>query len=357
MALSPSQSFLGSAGRLAVLAVFWLSALTGCGDPESRRAAEDGAADLSGSVTLDGSSTVFPLAEAVAEEFMREHPSVRVTVGVSGTGGGFGKFVRGETDISTASRPMKAEEAEQAAAAGIEFVELPIAYDGLAVVVHPSNTWATCLSVGELKRIWEPGSTIRSWAQVRPGFPDRPLVLYGPGTDSGTYDYFTGSVVGEEGASRTDFSSSEDDNVLATGVAGDEGGLAYFGLAYYEALSDRLSLVGVDPATDGAATPPNCVTPTAETVANGTYRPLARPEFIYVAAASLERPEVRAFAEAFVRLAPELAREVGTVPLAPATMELVRARLAAGTRGTVFSGAPTGVSLDSLLSGPDRPAR
>ncbi len=330
-----------------------LATLMGCAGCDSRTGG------LQGAVGVDGSSTVFPLAEAVAEEFMRDHPGVRVTVGVSGTGGGFGKFVRGETDLSNASRPIKPDEMEAADAAGIGFVELPVAYDGLAVVVHPSNTWAECLTVGELRRIWAPGSRVHSWAQVRAGFPDRPLVLYGPGTDSGTYDYFTKSVVGEEGASRTDFSSSEDDNVLVQGVAGDATALGYFGLAYYLNNADRLKLVAVDSsAAEGPPTAARCVVPTFETVGNGTYVPLARPEFIYVRTTSLERPAVRTFVEAFLAFAPSLASEVGMVPLLPEAYALVRARLDARTEGSAFQDVRPGTSVGRVLSaGNAAPAR
>ena len=320
------------------------SALAGCAGCDGR--ATDG---LTGEVRADGSSTVFPLSEAVAEEFMRDQPGVRVTVGVSGTGGGFGRFGRGETDISNASRPIKVDEIEKAAEGGVSFIELPVAYDGLAVVANPGNTWATCLSVAELKAIWEPGSRVDSWADVRPGFPDLPLVLYGAGTDSGTYDYFMEVIVGGDGGSRTDYSASEDDNVLVQGIEGDEGALGFFGLAYYEASADRLSLVGVDSTTTGPARADRCVRPTPETVSDGRYAPLARPEFIYVRTSSLQRPAVRAFVDTFLDLADELAREVGAVPLPPATMALVRARLAARTEGSAFSGVEAGTRIDEVL--------
>ena len=341
-----SRSYTASAVLLVAVC-----GLAGCAGCDGR--ATDG---LQGEIRADGSSTVFPLSEAVAEEFMRDHPGVRVTVGVSGTGGGFGRFGRGETDISNASRPIKADEIDKATAGGVSFVELPVAYDGLAIIVHPTNTWATCLSVAELKAIWEPGSQVRSWAQVRPGFPDRALVLYGPGTDSGTYDYFTEVIVGEGGASRTDFSASEDDNVLVQGVGGDAGALGFFGLAYYEANADRLGLVGVDSTTAGPAQAARCVRPTPETVSDGRYAPLARPEFIYVRTSSLERPAVRAFVDTYLALAPALAREVGAVPLPPATMAAVRARLAARTEGSAFSAVEAGTRVDDVLRGSPSPA-
>ncbi len=263
---------------------------------------------LSGTVRVDGSSTVFPITEAVAEEFGKKHPGVKVLVGISGTGGGFKKFVVGETDINDASRPIKAEEKEKAQANGISWVELPVAYDGLSVVVHPSNTWVDCLTVEELKRIWSPGSEIRRWSQIRPGFPDRPLSLYGPGHDSGTFDYFTEAVVGKEKSSRTDYSASEDDNVLVQGVSRDPNALGYFGFAYYEENAGKLKLLGVDGGE-------GCVKPSRETVLQGKYRPLSRPLYIYVNISSLRRPEVREFVRFYLENASELVSEVGYIPL------------------------------------------
>ena len=337
-------------GPLAGVALALLLAVSGCAGCDGRPT--DG---LQGDVRSNGSSTVGPLAEAVAEEFMRDNPGVRVTVGVSGTGGGFGKFARGESDISNASRPIKPEEIADAAAGGVTFVELPVAYDGLAVVVHPENTWATCLSLGELKAIWEPESAVDSWADIRPGFPDREIVLYGPGTDSGTYDYFTGAVVGEEGESRTDFAASEDDNVIVQGVEGDVGALGFFGLAFYEANAERLRLVAVDSTASGPPRPARCILPTAETVSDGRYAPLARPEFIYVRTSSLANPAVATFVETFLALAPDLAREVGAVPLPPATMALVRARFTSRTEGSAFSGIPAGTRVDAVLNSASAP--
>ena len=303
-----------------------LALLQGCAGCEDR--AEDG---LAGTVRVDGSSTVFPITEAVAEEFMRDHPGARVTVGVSGTGGGFAKFVRGETDINDASRAIKASEAQQAAAAGIEYIELPVAYDGLAIVVHPDNDWAECLTLDELRRIWEPGSEVRSWREVRPSFPDRPLKLYGPGTDSGTYDYFTAAVSGEEGASRADFTASEDDNVLVQGIAGDEGSLGYFGLAYFEENESRLKLLGVDAGS-------GCTKPSARTVQDGRYQPLARPEFIYVNRASAADSAVAAFVRFYLEYAAPLAEEVGAVPLSDTAYAMVTDRFERRTTGSLFGG-------------------
>ena len=310
--------------RALLLPILCLAGCAGCepADPDG----------LSGAVRIDGSSTVFPLTEAVAEEFMRDHPGVRVTVGASGTGGGFAKFARGETDLSDASRAIEDDEVQSLEAAGIGFVELPVAYDGIAVVVHPETDWVDCLTLAELRRIWEPESEIDSWADVRRGFPDVPIALYGPGTDSGTYDYFTAAVMGEEGASRTDYTASEADYVLVQGVAGDAGALAYFGLAYYENSRDQLKLLALDSGS-------GCVRPSAETVQTGRYAPLARVEFVY---ANAERARQDRALDAFVRFylqsASVLAAEVGAVPLSEAAYGLVRERYEAGTTGSAFAG-------------------
>ncbi|PZN09482.1 MAG: phosphate ABC transporter substrate-binding protein [Bacillota bacterium] len=264
---------------------------------------------LSGTITIDGSSTVYPITQAVAEEFMAEHPGVNVTVGVSGTGGGFQKFTRGEIEISNASRPIEADEQAAAEEAGIEYTELQVALDGIAVVVNPQNDWVDHLTVEELKRIWEPNSTVRTWRDVRPEWPDEPIRLYGPGTDSGTFDYFTEAVVGKEGASRTDYTASEDDNQLVTGVANDKYALGYFGFAYYVENRDKLRAVPID----GGRGP---VEPTEETIASGSYTPLSRPLFIYVNnEAYRTRPEVRAFVDYYLEVVGELAPEVGYIPL------------------------------------------
>ena len=259
-------------------------------------------------VEIDGSSTVFPITEAVAEEFQKVHSDVQVNVGVSGTGGGFKRFIRGETDISDASRPIKPSEAEKAATNGIEYLELKVAIDGLSVMVNKENDFVDCLTVEELKRIWEPGSTVDSWNDVRPEWPDRPLRLYGPDTDSGTFDYFTEEIMGEARRSRADYTASPDDNVLVQGIAGDRNGLGYFGYAYYIENTDKLKLVAVDSGN-------GCVLPTGETIQGGQYTPLSRPLFIYVSRKSLERPEVKAFVEFYMENAPELVREVGYIPL------------------------------------------
>ncbi len=319
-------------------------ATSGCGDGGNRQGGENG---LRGAVRIDGSSTVYPITEAVAEEFMLENPGVQVTVGVSGTGGGFAKFTRGEIDISNASRPIKPSEAEQAAQAGIEFIEIPVAYDGLAVVVNPQADWVDCLTIEELKAIWEPGSQVDSWNDIRPTFPNQPINLYGAGTASGTYDYFTAAVVGEEGASRTDFTASEDDNVLVQGVAGDRNALGFFGYAYYDNNQDRLKLLGID---DGnPANGEGCIKPSTETVRNGQYQPLARPEFIYVNSASAQDSTIRAFVEFYIENAPVLTQEVGYVPLSDEAYQLALQRFRENKTGSLFQGSEAGVRIEDLF--------
>jgi len=248
---------------------------------------------ISGSVKLDGSSTVAPITIAAAEMFMEQQPRIRVTVGISGSGGGFKKFLDANpslrTDISDASRSIKPSEIERAAKLGIEFIEVPVGIDGITVMVHPSNNFCGHLTVTELKRIWEPGSAITNWSQVRKGFPDVPLKLYGPGTDSGTFDYFTKAIVGEEKSSRSDYTASESDNVLVRGIAGDIGSLGYFGYSYYAANRDKLRLVGID---NGNGTP---VVPSLDVIRSGSYKPLSRPMFLYVNKNAYQRPEVKAF--------------------------------------------------------------
>lgn len=262
-------------------------------------------------IKIDGSSTVFPITEAVAEEFQKDkRGSVRVTVGVSGTGGGFKKFCSDNlavrTDISDASRPIKDEEKAACEAAGVKYMEIPVAYDGITVVVNPSNTWADNMTVEELKTMWEPAAegSVEQWNDVRSSWPEQELVLFAPGADSGTFDYFTDEIVGESGASRTDYTPSEDDNVLVQGVVGDPNALAYFGIAYYLENQDQLKAVAV-----------NGVKPTLETVSNGSYTPLSRPLFIYVnTEAAKSKPEVKEFVEYYLQNAPALVEEVGYVP-------------------------------------------
>ena len=279
------------------------------------------ASTLSGAIQIDGSSTVFPIAEAVAEEFQRMHPATRVTVGVSGTGGGFKRFCAGEIDISDASRPVKDSERQECAAAGITFHEIRVAWDGLSVVTNPGNDFVDCLTTAELKTIWEPGSTINNWSQVRAGFPDKKLTLYGPGTDSGTFDYFTEAIVGEEDASRPDYTASEDDNVLVQGVQGEDGSLGYFGFAYYEENAGSLKLLGVD---SGAG----CVQPSVQTIESGQYAPLSRPLYFYVNDVGLAKPQVAAFLEFALGEGSALVRDVGYIPLRSEQYEEERAKIA-----------------------------
>lgn len=273
---------------------------------------------LSGTVSADGSSTVFLITEAVAEEFKKGSPGVDVAVGESGTGGGFQKFCNGETDIADASRAIKDEEKAACTAKAIEFVELKIAKDGLSVVVNTSNTWADCLTAAELKKVWEPGSKVDNWNQVRSGFPDEPLKLYGPGTASGTFDFFTKEINGEEKATRTDYTASEDDNTLVQGVAGDAGAMGYFGYAYYAENTDKLKVLGVD----GGA---GCIKPSDETVKNETYAPLSRPLFIYLKKASLSRPEVKAFVDFYLSNINTLIGDIGYTPLPDADLAAAKA--------------------------------
>jgi phosphate transport system substrate-binding protein len=302
-------------------------------------------------VQVDGSSTVFPISEAVAEEFQKANPNVRVTVGISGTGGGFQKFCRGETDISDASRPIRPAEIEACQKAGIEYIELPIAYDGLAVVVNPKNAWAETITVDELKILWSPeaqGKILR-WNQVRPSWPNREIRLFGAGVDSGTYDYFTEAVVGKEGASRGDFTSSEDDNVLVQGVGSDELALGFIPFAYVEQNQGRLKLVPVDDAK--ADNGSGAIAPSAETVRNGTYQPLSRPLFIYVARKAADKPEIQRFVDAFFTSA-ELVREVGYVELTPQIYELAKKHFVERRVGTAFGegGSQVGMTLEKLLT-------
>jgi len=298
--------------------------------------------DISGKVTADGSSTVYPITEAVAEEFRSKAPNVQVTVGISGTGGGFKRFCAGETDLQNASRPIKPEEDAKAKEAGVEYIELPVAYDGLSVIVNPKNDFVDHLTVDELKAIWGPGSTIKNWKEVRKGFPDSPLHLFGPGTDSGTFDYFTEVINGKAKESRPDYTASEDDNVLVQGVAGDVGALGYFGFAYYEENADKLKLVPVD----GGSGP---VTPSKETVMDGTYKPLSRPLFVYVNVASLDKPEVKEFVQFYLTNAKELVSDVGYIPLPDAIYAAAAQRLASRTTGTVYTqGEGGGKSLAEL---------
>ncbi|MBA2476326.1 MAG: PstS family phosphate ABC transporter substrate-binding protein [Actinobacteria bacterium] len=291
-------------------------------DTSGDEAGETGAFEetLTGRVRADGSSTVGPFATAAAEAFRRENPDVRVSVGVSGTGGGFERFCAGETDLSNASRPIEVDERQACRKQGIEYVELQVASDGIAVVVNTKNDWVDCLSVAQLKRIWEPGSKIDNWRDLDPAFPDQKLSLSGPGTDSGTFDYFTGAIVGEEGKSRSDYSATEDDNVVVRTVSGDRGGLGYFGLSYAEENSTRLKTLGVG---DRGA----CVRPSAETVQDGTYKPLSRPLFVYVKTSSLQRLEVETFVQFLLDNQAEVAKRALFVPLTDEQVDRSQAAL------------------------------
>ena len=297
-------------------------------------------------VKIDGSSTVYPITEAVAEDFQKlKKNAIKVTVGISGTGGGFKKFCRGETDISDASRPILAKEMEACKEAGIQYVELPIAYDALTVVINPQNDWAKTLTVADLKKIWEPGAQgkLKSWKDVNPAFPDVPLKLYGPGADSGTFDYFTEAVVGKAKSSRGDYTASEDDNVLVQGVSRDKGGLGYFGFAYYIENQKKLKAVGVD----GGKGP---VLPSPEAVENGTYAPLSRPIFIYVNAKSMDKPEIVEFVEFYLKNAPKLVKEVKYVPLPQKAYDIAGEHFKHKKLGTVFGGKEeVGLKIEDLL--------
>ena len=271
---------------------------------------KSGNKEISGTIKIDGSSTVYPITEAVAEEFRVDHRKVNITIGVSGTGGGFNKFGRGETDISNASRPIKDQEIELCRQNNISYVELKVAFDGLAVIAHPENNWLESITKEELKKIWEPAAqgVITRWNQIRPDWPDMEIRLYGPGVASGTYDYFTEAVVGKSGSSRGDYTASEDDNVLVQGIAGDKYGLGFFGLAYFKENESKLKLIAVD----GGKGP---VLPSLETVRDGSYSPLSRPMFIYVNSTAARLPEVVAFVKFYLEHTGILTDEVGYVPL------------------------------------------
>lgn len=285
-------------------------ALVACGGGGAGGGGEGQGPQVSGPVLIDGSSTVEPLSSAAAELYQGQNPGVNVTVGTSGTGGGFQKFCNGETDISNASRPIEESERQQCAARGINFQELQVANDALTVVTNPQNTWANCLTVDQLRAMWAPGSQVRSWDQVDPSFPPEPLQLYGAGADSGTFDYFTAEVVGEEGQSRTDYSPSENDNVTVQGVSGARGALGYFGFSYFEENAQRVKALQINNGQ-------GCVTPSAETVQNGTYTPLGRPLFIYVSDAALRKPQVVSFVEFYLAQNDQIVQAARFVPMTP----------------------------------------
>jgi phosphate transport system substrate-binding protein len=297
-------------------------------------------------VQIDGSSTVFPITEAVAEEFQKaKKGKIKVTVGISGTGGGFKKFCRGETDISDASRPILKQEMDICKQAGIQYYELPIAFDALTVMVNPKNDWITSMTIADLKKIWEPSAQgkVTHWNQVRPSWPNTPLKLFGPGADSGTFDYFTEAIVGKAKASRGDFTASEDDNVLVQGIANDKNALGYFGFAYYIENQKKLKAVAID----GGKGP---VLPSAKTVEDGTYQPLSRPIFIYVSKKATEKPEVREFVEFYMQNTPQLVKQVKYVALPASAYTMGIEHFRKGKLGTVFDGeAQVGIKIEELL--------
>jgi len=298
-------------------------------------------------VKVDGSSTVYPVTEAVAEDFQKaKNQKIKVTVGISGTGGGFKKFCRNETDVSNASRPILKAEMADCAKAGIEYIELPVAFDALTVVINPKNSFIKQLTIAEMKKMWEPAAQgkVTRWNQVNPAWPDQPMKLFGPGADSGTFDYFTEAVVGKSKSSRGDFTASEDDNVLVTGVSRDVNGLGYFGFAYYVENKDKLKAVPIVNEKGQA------VAPSMEAVEKGTYTPLARPIFIYVNTKSLAKPEVKEFIEYYMKNGAKLAREVKYVPLPEIAYKTAWDHVQKGKKGTVFGGvAEVGVTIEELL--------
>ncbi|UUU32341.1 PstS family phosphate ABC transporter substrate-binding protein [Streptomyces sp. CA-210063] len=293
---------------LALTAALLLAVSACGGDSDASSNSGSGSEDLSGSVRVDGSSTVAPLTTAAAEIFAEEQPRVRVTVGTSGTGGGFEKFCNGETDISDASRPIDDEEKKACDSKGVEYREFVVANDALTVVVPKSNDWVECLTTRQLKQIWDEGSQVDNWNEIDPKFPDEPLKLFGPGTDSGTFDYFTDEINGEEGRSRTDYSPSEDDNVIVQGVAGSPGGLGYFGFTYYEENTDKLKALKIDSGG-------GCVAPSVKAAQDGTYTPLARPLYLYPSVEAAGRPEVMGFLEFYVDNHKSIAEDAQFIPL------------------------------------------
>jgi phosphate transport system substrate-binding protein len=334
---------LRAAGIVAVLGV------VGCGGGPSPGESSATSPTL---VALDGSSTVFPISEAVAEEFQKATPGTRVTVGISGTGGGFQKFCRGETDISNASRPISKTELEACARNGVTFVELPVAYDGIAIVVSPKATWISDITVAELKALWAPDAQgkVTRWRHVRAAWPDREIHLFGAGVDSGTYDYFTEAINGKAKASRGDFTSSEDDNVLVQGIANDELALGFLPFAYYEENHERLKLVPVNDGND--ANGAGAVLPAPESIRVGTYQPLSRPVFIYVSTKAAERPDVQKFVAFYLAQAERLVREVNYVGLGSDAYGLVADRFAKRVVGSLFAASEStvGLTIEQLLA-------
>lgn len=320
-------------------------AVGGCGGGDKAEPGTTSGAQLSGNLGIDGSSTVFPISQAVAEEFMKEHPGVSITVNESGTGGGMKKFTAGEIEMTGASRPIDAKEIEACQTNGIEFVEIPLAFDGLSVVVNPANTWVDHLTVEELKKIWAPESKIDNWSQVRAGFPDVPLKLFGPGTDSGTFEYFTEAIIHTKKASRADYQASEDDNVLVQGVAGENGGLGYFGYAYFVENKDKLKLVPVEAGSGPVA-------PSEATIADASYQPLSRPLFLYISTKTLSTDLGKALIDYYLGdKGLTLISDVGYVPLPTGAYDMIKARVAAKKTGSLFAaGNWVGSKIEEVLS-------
>jgi phosphate transport system substrate-binding protein len=322
--------------------------LAGCGgDKGGAATSASGKASI---IKVDGSSTVYPATEAVAEEFQKaKSNAVKITVGISGTGGGFKKFCRGEIDVADASRPILKEEMEEAKKNGIEYVELPICFDALTVAVSPQNDWAATMTVAELKKIWEPSAQgkVMKWSDVRPDWPNEKLVLFGAGSDSGTFDYFTEAIVGKAKSSRGDYTASEDDNVLVQGIEGNKFALGYIPYAYYEPHKKRLKAVGIQWEKNKSK---EAVLPTHDNVIKGVYNPLSRPLFIYVSKKSAERPEVREFVEYYLTKGPELVKEVKYVPLPAGAYEMGLKRFQQMQVGTGFAGTlEIGLPIEDLL--------
>jgi phosphate transport system substrate-binding protein len=299
-----------------------------------------------GDIKIDGSSTVFPISEAIAESFGKANADKKVSVGTSGTGGGFKKFCRGETDISNASRPILQKEIDECKAKGIDYLEIPIAYDALTVVINPANTWAATMKVADLKKMWEPAATakVMKWKDVNPAYPDAKMTLFGAGKASGTFDYFTEAINGKAKESRTDYTATEDDNVTVKGVSGDKNALGYFGYSYYEANKTKLKAVGID-GGKGA------VLPSIETVKNGTYAPLSRPLFIYVSSKSLEKPGVKEFVDYYMAQVPKASAETKYIPLPETAYTKINEKVKAKKLGTVFGGKEAiGLKIDEILA-------
>lgn len=322
----------------------------GCGGDKTADSGTGGnpaptTAGLKGDIRIGGSSTVYPISQAFAEEFMRANPDVKISVDESGTTAGFQKFVEGALDITGASRPIDIKEIGMAKEKGVEFVELPVAYDGLSLVVNPENTWCEHLTVAELTMIWSPGSKINNWKDVRPGFPDKPLKLFGAGESSGTFDYFNEAINGDKKKFRSDYSKSEDDNVLVKGVEGEEGGLGYFGFSYYVNNKDAVKIVKID-GGDGP------VEPSESTINDGSYKPLSRPMFIYVNKKALERPEVMAYIKYSLGSdAPALISETGYVALPADAYPLITKRAESMTTGSAFAGMKmVGIKISDILA-------